>query len=119
MNSTKPGKQRKALYNAPLHKRHKLMTSHLSKELRTQWKKRSLPLRKGDEVKVMRGKFAGTVGKVSNIDLKALKAYVENVKRKKVSGEEIQIPIHPSKLMIINPVMDDPKRKAVLERVKK
>jgi large subunit ribosomal protein L24 len=119
MKSKKPSKQRKAFYQAPLHRKHKFLASHLSKELRNQWKRRSLTLRKGDEVKIMRGKFAGTVGKVSSIDLKDLRVYIENVKRKKVSGEEVHVPIHPSKLMITNPVMDDPRRKEIIERGKK
>jgi large subunit ribosomal protein L24 len=119
MKSIKPSKQRKALYQAPLHKRHRLVSAHLSKELRVQMKKRSMPVRKGDEVVVLRGKFSGTTGKVSEVDLKRLKVYVENVKRKNVAGQEIQIPIHPSKIMIVNPVMDDAKRKEFVERVKK
>jgi len=119
MKSKKPSKQRKAFYEAPLHKKHKFLAAHLSKELRNQWKKRSLPLRKGDEVKVMRGKFRGTTGKISKVDLKGVRVYMENVKRKKVSGEEFQVPIQPSKLMITNPNMDDPKRKETIERGKK
>jgi ribosomal protein uL24 len=67
----------------------------------------------------MTGKFAGTAGKVSRIDMKDLKVFVDSVKRKRVSGQEVQVPIHPSNLMITNPVMDDPKRKETVERVKK
>ncbi|MEM5778515.1 MAG: 50S ribosomal protein L24 [Candidatus Aenigmatarchaeota archaeon] len=119
MKSKKPSKQRKAMYQAPLHLRHKFLSVHLSKELRKQWKRRSLSLRKGDEVKVMRGKFKGIVGKVAKINLKKLKVYIENVKRKKVSGQEVYVPIHPSNLLLINPVMDDPKRKEILKRGKK
>lgn len=119
MKSKKPSKQRKAFYQAPLHKRHKLLAAHLSKELRVQLKRRSLPVRKGDEVRVMRGKFKGTTGKISEVDLKKLKIYVENIKRKKVSGEEIHIPIHPSNLLIISPVLDDPERKKIIDRGKK
>ncbi len=116
MTSKRPSKQRKALYQAPLHEKHKFLAAHLSKELRKQWKKRSLSVRKGDEVRVMRGKFKGTAGKISKVDLKRLKVYLENVKRKKVSGQEVQVPIHPSNLLLTNPVMDDPKRKRFLER---
>ncbi len=119
MKSKKPRKQRKALYEAPLHKRHKLLSAHLSKELRKKWNKRSLPVRRGDEVKVMRGKFKGTIGKISKVDLKKLKVYIENVKRKKVSGEEVHVPIHPSNLLILNPVMDDKERLKVIQRAKK
>lgn len=119
MKSKKPSKQRKSFYHTPLHKRHKLLAAHLSKELRNQLRKRSLPIRKGDEVKVMRGKFKGTTGKISKIDLKRLKVYIENVKRKKVSGEEVHVPINPSKLLMINPNMDDPRRKKAVERGKR
>jgi len=119
IKSKRPGKQRKFLYQSALHIKHKFLAAHLSKELRKQWKKRSLSVRKGDEVKVMRGKFKGTVGKISKVDLKRLKVYIENVKRKKVSGEEVHVPIHPSKLLIINPVMEDPKRKKAITRSKK
>jgi len=119
MISKKPSKQKKTLYRASLHLKHKLLSAHLSKELRKQWKRRSLPVRRGDEVRVMRGKFKGTIGKISKVDLKRLKVYIENVKRKKVSGEEVHIPIHPSNLLIINPIMEDPKRKKIIERGKK
>jgi large subunit ribosomal protein L24 len=119
MSSVKPSKQRKALYQAALHTKHRLMSAHLSKELRLQMKKRSIPVRKGDEVKVMRGKFTGTVGKVSTVDLVHMKVFIEGIKRKKVSGEETQVPIHPSKIMITNPIMDDNKRKEAVQRGKK
>lgn len=110
MVTKKPSKQRKAIYQAPLHKKHKLLSAHVSKDARKTVGKRSLPVRKGDEVKVMKGKFSGTVGKVSKVNTKRLKVYMENVKTKKVSGEEVAVPIRPSNLMILNPVMDDSRR---------
>jgi large subunit ribosomal protein L24 len=116
MKSKRPSKQRKALYNASLHKRHKLMSAHLSKELRKKWGKRSLPIRTGDEVKVMRGKFKGTTGKISKVDLRALRVYIENIKRKKVSGEETQVSMNPSNLLLLNPAMEDPKRMKAIKR---
>lgn len=119
MKSKKPRKQRKALYNAALHKRHKLLSAHLSKELRKKWKRRSISIRKGDEVKVMRGRFKGTIGKISKINLKKLKVYIENVKRKKISGEEVHVPINSSNLLLLNPVIEDPRRIKSIKRVKK
>ena len=116
MTSKKPSKQRKAMYQAPLHRRQKMVAAHLSKELRKQWNRRALPVRKGDEVRVMIGKFRGTIGKITKIDLKKLKVYVDNVKRKKVSGEEVHVPVHPSNLLILNPVMEDKYRKAIIDR---
>lgn len=118
MKSKKPKKQRKFLFKAPLHIKHKLLSAHLSKNLINQWKRRSLPLRTGDEVKIMRGGFRGTIGKITNVDLKRLKVYIDNVKRRKVSGEEVHIPIRPSKLLLLNPVTDDKKRLDAINKLK-
>jgi large subunit ribosomal protein L24 len=116
MKSKKPSKQRKMLFQAPLHKRHKLLSAHLSKDLIVKWNRRSLSVRKGDEVKVMRGKFKGTTGKISKVDLKRLKVYIENVKRRKVSGEEVHVPVSASNLLLVNPVMDDKERLEIISR---
>lgn len=119
MKSAKPRKQRKVFYNAPLHRRQKLISAHLSKELRKQFGKRSLGIRKGDEVRVARGKHKGTSGKVVKVDLKKLFVHIENLKRKKVSGAEVYIPIRPSNLIITNVSLEDRMRKRIIERVKK
>jgi len=114
--SKKARKQRKFLFTAPLHIRRKMMAAHLSKELREKYKRRSLPLRKGDEVEVMRGEFKGKRGKVSRIDLKKYKVYIEGITRRKTTGTEVQVPIHPSNLRIISLNLDDKKRVEALER---
>jgi large subunit ribosomal protein L24 len=116
MKSTKPNKQRLAQYKAALHKKHKLLSAHLSKELMQKWKKRSMPVRKGDEVKVMRGSFTGTVGKISEVNMTRMKVYIDTVKRKKSSGEEVHVPINTSNLLITNPVMEDKMRIEVINR---
>jgi len=66
----KPGKQRKRLYNAPAHLRHKFMGAPLSQELISSKGAKALPVRKGDTVRVMRGDHKGFEGKVSRVDLK-------------------------------------------------
>jgi len=118
MKSKKPSKQRKLMHKAPLHKRQKFVHAHLSKELVKQYKKRSLGLRKGDEVKIVRGDFRGKTGKISKIDLKKSKIYIEGVNRKKTTGEDASVAFAPSNIIITNPTMDDSKRKAVIQRVK-
>ena len=70
--STQPRKQRKFIYKAPLHIRHKLMSVTLSEELREQYGRRSLPVKSGDTVKVMRGDFKDHEGKVEKVDLKII-----------------------------------------------
>lgn len=49
-------KQRKAQLGAPSHLKYKLMSAHLSKDLRKKHSVRALPIRRDDEVTVVRGK---------------------------------------------------------------
>ena len=63
-SSSKPKKQKKYLLNAPLHLKHHFVQVHLSKELRKKYNRRSISVRKGDKVKVMRGSFKKHEGKV-------------------------------------------------------
>ena len=116
ISSTQPRKQRKYRYNAPMHIRRRMISAHLEKALRKEYGKRSLPVRKGDEVKILRGGFAGTSGKVSRVDLKTLKVYVDSAKRKKVSGQEVEAAIDPSNLVIMRISLEDKKRKKFVLR---
>ncbi len=114
--SKKPRKQRRFLYNAPLHLKRKMLAAHLSKELREKYKRRSLPLRKGDEILVMRGKFKGRAGKVSRVNLKKYRVYIEGITRKRTVGTEVQVPIHSSNLQTTNLNLVDKRRIRILER---
>ena len=62
--STQPRKQRKYRAKAPLHVIKRFLSANLSKDLRKKYGKRNLTLRKGDTVKVMRGKFRKKQGKI-------------------------------------------------------
>lgn len=117
--SKKPRKQRKFLFAAPLHLRRKLLAAHLSKELREKYKTRSLAVRRGDEVEIMRGEFKKRKGKISRVDLKKYKVYIEGITRKRTDGTERLVPIHPSNLRIINLDLEDKRRAKILERKKK
>jgi len=117
-SSKQPRKQRKFRYNAPLHVRQSLVAATLDKKLRKEFGKRSLSVRRGDEVLVMRGSFKGKIGKVSSVDLRESKVYIETVKRKKVSGQEIEVPVDPSNLKIVRLYMEDKKRRKFFERKK-
>ncbi len=48
-------KQRKAHFAAPSSVKRVIMSSHLSRDLKTKYNVRSLPIRKDDEVLVVRG----------------------------------------------------------------
>jgi large subunit ribosomal protein L24 len=114
----KPAKQRRMLHNAPDHVRHKLLGAPLSPELRKSRRVRTLPVRKGDTVRVVRGDHKGFEGKISRIDKKRYRIYVEGLTRDKVDGTAIFIPVHPSKIIIKNLNLDDKWRKKILERKK-
>tara|TARA_Y100000034_G_C6905225_1_gene419787 strand:- start:6 stop:386 length:381 start_codon:yes stop_codon:yes gene_type:complete len=114
--SIQPRKQRKFIFNAPTHIRRKLFGAPLSKELRKQHKKRTLTLRKGDTVKILRGQFKGTMAKVESINTKKLRIYVKGVEQTKATGQMAPYPIHPSNVMIITPDLSDKKRKEALAR---
>ncbi|RLF98976.1 MAG: 50S ribosomal protein L24, partial [Candidatus Wolframiiraptor sp.] len=81
--SSKPRKQRRLLYNAPLHILSKLMSAHLSPELREKYGRRSFSIRVGDRVKILCGEFKGVEGKVTGVDRKRQRVMVENVTIKK------------------------------------
>ncbi len=115
---TKPSKQRKAVYQAPNHRRHKLFAALLSSELRASHGTRTFPVRSGDTVRIMRGDHEGFEGKITRVDLAKYRVYVEGLTREKVDGTTIFVPVHPSKVMITNLNLDDKWRKEVLARKK-
>src|SRR3989338_7238569 len=100
ISSTQPRKQRKYRYNAPLHIKHKFLSAHLSKDLRKKYSKRSLPLRKGDDVLVMRGSFKKKRAKVTDVDLKRNRIVLENIQRTKKDGSKVNVYFDPSVLQI-------------------
>ncbi len=116
ISSKQPRKQRKYRYNAPLHVKHKFLCAHLSKELIKKYNRRSFPVRKGDEVEIMRGEFKKKKGKISRVGLKKTKIYIDGITRKKVDGSEVMVPVHPSNLRIINLELNDEKRLKALKR---
>jgi large subunit ribosomal protein L24 len=120
MQTTKPikdpRKQRKLLHNAPAHLRHKLMAAPLSPQLTASKSVKTLPVRKGDTVRIMRGDNKGFEGKISRVDLKNYRVYLEGLTREKVDGTTIFLPIHPSKVMIKNLNLSDKWRKAIVDR---
>lgn len=116
MNSKQPGKQRKALYNAPLHKRQGLLSALLDEKLRAANKRRSLPVRKGDTVQLMRGDYRGHRGKVVKVKLKGGKLFIEGVTVQKADGSERFYPVHPSNVKIVKLEEKDEKRKKAIKR---
>jgi len=115
-SSKQPRKQRKFIYNAPLHIRHKFLSAHLSKDLRKKYGKRNLPLRKGDEVLVMRGFFKKKKAKVSSVDLKNTLVTLEGLQKTKKEGSKVNVWFHPSNLQIVSLDLADKERISSLNR---
>ena len=118
-SSKAPAKQRKYMYNVPLHTARNFLSAHLSPELRKKHQTRSFPIVKGDKVKVLRGQFKGRENKVERVDHKDIKVFVTGIDRAKKDGSKSMQPIKPSNLMITELNLDDKKRKAALERKSK
>lgn len=115
-SSKKPSKQRKHRAVAPLHIKQKFTHSHLSKDLRKKYRKRSISVRKGDRIKIMRGKFKKHEGKIERIDLKNTMIFVGGVEITKKDGTKKLLALHPSNLMITELNLDDKFRQKLLER---
>ncbi len=116
MKSIKSRKQRKNLYNAPLHKRRKWVSSHLEENLLLKYDKRSLPVVKGDTVRVMRGSFRGHEDKVVKVDTKKGFVEIEGLIMAKADGNKIAKPIRPSNVIITKLNLTDKWRRGKLER---
>lgn len=116
MKTVKPTKQRKKLYNASVNERYKMFSAPLSSKLKESHGTNSVPVKKGDTVMVMRGDRKGSEGKVTRVDRKKYRIFIEGATREKVDGTTINVPIHPSKVMITRLNLDDKWRKKAVER---
>ncbi|ORZ09799.1 translation protein SH3-like domain-containing protein [Absidia repens] len=108
-------KCRKAHFSAPSHIRQKIMSSPLSKELKEKHSVRAMPIRRDDEVTVVRGTYKGREGKVVQVYRKKWVIHIERVTREKVNGATAPIGIHPSNV-VINKLKLDHSRQAILDR---
>ncbi|RKY01044.1 MAG: 50S ribosomal protein L24 [Spirochaetes bacterium] len=119
IRSKQPRKQRKYSYNAPLHIRGRFMSAHLSKDLMKRYNRRSIRLRKGDKVTILRGQFKKKTGNIERIDLKETRVYITGIEMIKKDGTKVFYPIHPSNLVVTELNLDDKKRMAIVNRSKK
>jgi len=116
ISSKKPNKQRKYRFNAPLHIRGDLLNVHLSKELRQKYGLRALRVRTGDKVRIMRGQFKKTEGKIEEVNMKRLKVYIAKIEHIKRDGTKARYPIQPSNLLLVELNTDDKERMAGLKK---
>jgi large subunit ribosomal protein L24 len=110
MKTKQPRKQRRQLIYGDLNRLKREMGAHLSKSLREKYKKRSITVRKGDDVKIMRGKFSGVTGVIERVNIIKGRIYIESVQVPKADGTKAKVGILPSNVMIIKLNLDDKRR---------
>lgn len=140
-------KSRKAHFGAASTARRSIMSAPLSKELREKYnvrlintlsvpvavawshpckflltsshalQVRSIPVRKGDEVTIVRGTNKGREGKVTSVYRLKYVIHIERVTRERANGQSVPIGIHPSKVVITKLKLDKD-RENILERSK-
>ncbi|PQQ03562.1 60S ribosomal protein L26-1 [Prunus yedoensis var. nudiflora] len=108
-------KNRKAHFTAPSSVRRVLMSAPLSSDLRAKHNARSMPVRKDDEVQVVRGTYKGREGKVVQVYRRKWVIHIERITREKVNGSTVNVGINPSKV-VITKLRIDKDRKSLLDR---
>jgi len=119
-SSTKARKQRKARANAPLHMKKRMVSAHLDSALMKEYNVRSVAVRKGDTVRVIRGDkdFKVSEAKVASVDLKHMKLIIENITVPKADGTQKPKPVDPSDVLLTKLELSDPWRKEKLDSLK-
>jgi large subunit ribosomal protein L24 len=124
VSSKLPRKQRKGRYNAKPHDKRKLISAHLcgdsGNDLIHQYNCRTLPVVKGDMVRILRGddEIRGKEAIVTDIFTRNMTIGLEGINVKKADGSEITRKIAPSNVMIIKLNLSDPKRKEKLDKLR-
>lgn len=97
------------------HERDKMLGAVLEDSLRSQYKRKSLRVVKGDSVKVVRGEYKGVEGKVDKVSTENATFHIEGIQRDKIKGGQVKIPIHSSNVIIIGLNLEDKNRSKKLQ----
>uniref|UniRef100_A0A7R9WDJ0 KOW domain-containing protein n=1 Tax=Pseudictyota dubia TaxID=2749911 RepID=A0A7R9WDJ0_9STRA len=108
-------KSRKAHFSAHSEARRKIMSAHLSKELREKYNVRSMPIRKDDEVVIARGTHKDRTGKVITVYRRKYVIHVAGLTKDKQNGAPVQVGVQPSNCTITK-LKIDKSRQAILDR---
>ncbi|MGP8077452.1 MAG: 50S ribosomal protein L24 [Thermoplasmata archaeon] len=109
-----PRRQRRALYDADNFERRKRMAVPLSRQLRSRFGTRSVPLRKGDTVRVRSGSFAGREERVAKVNRRDYAVTLDNVTAKTAGDKLKALTIRTSHLVITRLNLSDPWRRRTL-----
>lgn len=121
--TTQPRKQRKRQFDTPKHQMRKVVSAHLGpeylhhKDNKYWYLPRSIPVKKGDTVKILRGSSKGHSGKVADVDLKKGKITVEGATLAKADGKQIPKWIVASNVCITKLDKSDKRRNEKLKQL--
>ena len=121
VKSTKPRKQRLALQNVKQHQASKVFMVRLDEPLQEEWGIKRLPLRKDDEVRVIKNEMTDVEGKVLNLNRRTRTIQIEECTLEKKSGATYYIPISPSNVILtkLGGKKMDPWRQKIIDRKQK
>jgi large subunit ribosomal protein L24 len=92
-----------------------MLKCRLDEFLQEEYGVRSMVIKKGDLVRIMRGQYRDTEGKVTAVDYRTIRVHLESATVTKADGKEANVPIHPSNVMLVKLELDDD-RKKLLEK---
>ena len=114
VSSSSPRRQRKALYTADSFERRIRMGVPLSRELRSRFRRRAVPIRKGDTVRVLSGSFAGREERVAKVNRRDYRVTLDNVTLKTAEEKLKPLQLGVSSLVITRLNLSDPWRRRTL-----
>lgn len=110
-----PRRQRRRLYEAGHPERRRRMVVLLSRDLRKRFHARSIPVRKGDTVRVLSGSFAGREERVARVNRRDYSITLDNVTLKTVEEKLKALPLRPAHIVITRLNLADPWRRRSLQ----
>ncbi len=113
-SSRQPRRQRKAVYTADGAERRRRMTLPLSRDLRGRFKRRHVPVRKGDTVRVLSGSYVGREERVAKVSRRHYSVTLDNITVKTGDQKLKPLPIQLSHLVITRLNLSDPWRRRSL-----
>ncbi len=118
--SSKARVQRREQANAATHVKRRMLSAHLSADLRKEYGVRSARVCKGDTVVVLRGNedIRGTEGRVISVDTSTGRVTIDGITINQADGTAVERPIHASNLVITKLNLEDAWRKEALAKKK-
>ena len=110
-----PRRQRRSLYLAGPFERRRRMSVPLSRELRRRFHRRSVPVRKGDTVRVLAGSFKGREERVARINRRSYSVTLDNVTLKTADEKLKPLDLRTGRLVITRLNLSDAWRRRALK----